>query len=171
MNPINEVSCKQLVKWVYCCISPKKFAKLWIERNEPNQCLLLCSPKRIANLWITEMNPINVVNSFAYFVSSFYILKIKVWCKVLRSEVNESHGCIEGRMKKRRMVSWKKKKKKRSHSRRNFVCFVVLSSRGPAGGKGKVKRHPCIALETLDSHFTFTPWSLHGEAGPAGSGS
>jgi hypothetical protein len=30
-----------------------------------------------------------------------------------------------------------------------------------------VKRHPCIALETLDSQFTFTPWSLHGEAGPA----
>jgi hypothetical protein len=42
-------------------------------------------------------------------------------------------------MKKRRMVSWKKKKKKkRSHSRRNFVCFVVLSSRGPGGGvRGK----------------------------------
>jgi hypothetical protein len=40
-------------------------------------------------------------------------------------------------MKKRRMVSWKKKKK-RSHSRRNFVCFVVLSSRGPGGGvRGK----------------------------------
>jgi hypothetical protein len=42
-------------------------------------------------------------------------------------------------MKKRRMVSWKKKKKKkkRSHSRRNFVCFVVLSSRGPGGVRGK----------------------------------
>jgi hypothetical protein len=59
-------------------------------------------------------------------------------------------------MKRRRMVSWKKKKKKRiHHSRRNFVCFVVLSSRGRGVGNGKVKRHPCIALETLDSHFTF----------------
>jgi hypothetical protein len=32
-------------------------------------------------------------------------------------------------MKRRRMVSWKKKKK-RIHTRRNFVCFAVLSSRG-----------------------------------------
>jgi hypothetical protein len=40
---------------------------------------------------------------------------------------------------KRRIVSWKKKKKKkRSHSRRNFVCFVVLSSRGRGlGERGK----------------------------------
>jgi hypothetical protein len=76
-------------------------------------------------------------------------------------------------MKRRRMMSRKKKKKKkRIHSRRNFVCFVVLSSRGRWGtGKGKVKRHPCIALETLDSHFTFTPWSLPRGSGASSSGS
>ncbi len=47
-----------------------------------------------------------------------------------------------------------------------FCSFEFKRAGGP-GSKGKVKRHPCIALETLDSHFTFTPWSLHGEAGPA----
>ncbi len=47
-----------------------------------------------------------------------------------------------------------------------MFCSFEFKGAG-VGGKGKVKRHPCIALETLDSQFTFTPWSLHWEAGPA----